>query len=231
MWTEILFYLNQLIFAVAHSHFDCVFQAAFPVGVWMRVSEMVVVAVFLFGEDAAADHRLTVDCICAGLIQSDRVKGSEHADVGDNRDIVFRVAVAIRGDVDHQTDVEIGTSVNDCVGVLGDFVVEDGVGLVLTSFHCILRAGADAASAADALVVVDDGTLLGVFALSAAAGFVFTIVIDKADCIVRAVLAAFSAGDAEHLVDDWLTAAVHFHLAGAGAAAHAQVFEGAAESG
>ena len=79
--------------------------------------------------------------------------------------------------------------------------------------------------------MVDDGTLLGVFALSAAAGVVFTIVIDKADCIVRTVLAAFSAGDAERLVDDWLTAAVHFHLAGAGAAAHAQVFEGAAESG
>ena len=47
---------------------------------------------------------------------------------------------------------------------------------------------------------------------------------------MRAVLLARSASDAELLIDKRLSAAVHFHLTGAGTASHADVLKGAAEA-
>ena len=48
---------------------------------------------------------------------------------------------------------------------------------------------------------------------------------------MRAVLKAHAAADAEAPVDERLARRVHFHLARAGTAAHAEVFDRAADSG
>src|SRR5699024_4562913 len=74
-------------------------------------------------------------------------------------------------------------------------------------------AHADAPAAADALTIVDGA--LAVFDLGAVVG---------ADLLARA------AADALLLIHNGLAGGVHFHLAGARAAAHAQVLEGTAEA-
>ena len=84
---------------------------------------------------------------------------------------------------------------------------------VLTRGSGVVGADADAAAAADALIVVDDS-------LSA----------DKADRAVRAVAGALAAAAAQLGIDDRLAGIVLLHLARAGAAAHAGVLQRAAEA-
>ena len=76
------------------------------------------------------------------------------------------------------------------------------------------RADADAAGTAGALILQDGA--LAVFDVRA---------------VVRAVFDALAAADALILIDDGLAGAVHLLLAGARAAAHADVLERAAEAG
>ena len=227
----VLFDFNQFIFTAAHAHFDSVFQTTFPVGVGMGIGEVVVVAMFFFRQNAAFDDRLTVDRIGTCLVECYRVKRGKHTNIRNDWNIVFGMAVAVRRNVDDQADVEVRATVDDSVGVFGNFVVKDVIGFIGAGFDRIFRAGTDAASTAYTFVVVDEGALFGVFAFSSAARAVFTGIVYKADGIVRTVFATFSAGNAKLGMYVWFAAAVHFHLAGAGAAAHAQIFEGAAKSG
>ena len=148
-----------------------------------------------------------------GLVQRHRVKGGKHAHVGQDGQVVLGMAVAEGADVDDQADVEVGTPLHHGQGVFGDLAVQDVVALVLGRAGGILGAGADAAAAAHALVVVDG-------CLAALDG----------NGIVGAVLLADGAADALVLVHIGLAGGVHLHLAGAGAAAHADVLDRAAEA-
>ena len=221
----VLFDFNQFIFTAAHAHFDSVFQTTFPVGVGMGIGEVVVVAMFFFRQNTAFDDRLTVDRIGTCLVECYRVKRGKHTNVRNDWNIVFGMAVAVRRNVDDQADVEVRATVDDGVGVFGNFVVKDVIGFIGAGFDRIFRAGTDAASTAYTFVVVDEGALFGVFAFSSAARAVFTGIVYKADGIVRTVFATFSAGNAKLGMYVWFAAAVHFHLAGAGAAAHAQILK------
>lgn len=70
------------------------------------------------------------------------------------------MAVAVGRYIDHQADVEMGTSLQDGFRILGDLAVQDIVGLVACWQDGVFRTDADAASAADAFVVVDGSGLL-----------------------------------------------------------------------
>ena len=62
--------------------------------------------------------------IHAGLVECQRILGYEHADVREDRSIVFGMAITVRRDVQNERNVEMGTSVDDCLGIFSHFVVQ-----------------------------------------------------------------------------------------------------------
>ena len=130
------------------------------------------------------------------------------AHVGNDGQIVAVLAVTVGRNIGHDVDVEGGTVVHNGLGVLGDLAVQHGTGLVPAGNHGVHGTGGNAAAAAHADVVVDVG-----------------LAVIKGDGAVGAVLGADTAANALGGLDGGLAGGVHLHLAGAGAAAHADVLQ------
>ena len=163
----------------------------------------------------AVFHRLgSQHGVGAGAVQGHRVEAGKHADVRHDGGVVLPVTVAEGGNIHHQADVEVGTSVADRHGVLCHLAVQQGVGVVVGGVDGVKVAPADAAAAALAQVLVDD-RLAGIIA----------------DGVGTAFLGALLAVAAQAFLHHRLAGLVLFHLAGAGTAAHAQVLQRAAEAG
>ena len=124
------------------------------------------------------------------------------------------MAVAVGADIAHQGHVEAGAPVADGLRVFGNFAVKDLVGAVVGIVNGVERAGADAAAAALALIVVDDG-----------------LVIYVVDGVAATLAGAAAAAAAEVFIDGRFAVLVLIHLARATAAAHADVLQSAAEAG
>ena len=103
----------------------------------------------------------------------------------------------------------------DRSGVLGHLPVQRLVGAFVGGIHGVKAAGTDAAAAALALVVVDDSLVLLVVGNGVGA----------------ALLGAAVAAPAQALLHCRLAGGVLLHLAGPGAAAHADVLEGTPKAG
>ena len=84
-------------------------DAAFPVGFRMSIGKMVVVAVVLFCQDASSHNRLAVNSVHTGHIQGYWVKRCKHTNVWNDRYVIFRMAVAVRRNVNDQADMEVWT--------------------------------------------------------------------------------------------------------------------------
>lgn len=61
--------------------------------------------------------------IRTGLIQSQRIKGGKHPDIRQDGGIIFSMAVSVGGDIHDQRNVEMGTSVHNCLGVFSHLAV------------------------------------------------------------------------------------------------------------
>lgn len=157
---------------------------------------------------------LGIDRVDACLVKGYRVEGGEHPHIRHDGEIVLRVAIAVRRDVDDKVHMEVGSSLKHCLAVLGDFVIQDFVCFVLSRFDGIFGTDADAAPAAHALVVVDGGLFVG-----------------DGWRVVSTDFFTLSAAHTELLVDIRFSGGMHLHLAGPGTAAHTDIFQGAAESG
>ena len=184
-----------------------------PVGIRMRGREVVVRVVMLVRDDAAGVHGLGVDLVGAGGVERHGVEGRKHAHIRHDRHVAEIVAVAAWRHIHCERDVERRTAVDDGFGVLGDLAVEQLVCDRIVRMDGVHRADVDAAAAAGALILQDGA--LAVFDVRA---------------VVRAVFHALAAADALIRIDDGLAGAVHLLLAGARAAAHADVLERAAEA-
>lgn len=100
---------HKFVGILPNAEFFAVLDQILPVRIVMRGMEAVtVVLVLQIGDGAVWKNRLTVDSLGAGQIQRDGVGGCEHADVRDNGDVVFRVAVAVRRDVADNVDAVAG---------------------------------------------------------------------------------------------------------------------------
>ena len=164
---------------------------------------------------ASRKRILCIACVHAGLIQRNRVEACEHSDIRKDRHIVFTVAVAVRGNVDHQIDMEIRAPIQNRLGILGDFHIKflhRGRILVVDG---IKIAGSEATAASDTSAVVNGGTTVFI----------------KRNRSVGTVLCTGPAAYTAFLIDRRFPAVVHLHLSGTGTASHSDIFEGTAKSG
>ena len=168
------------------------------------------------------------DGIGAGLVNGDRVEAREHADIVDDRRVVFGMAIAVGADIHSQRNVEAGTILDNGLGVLGDLTVEHVGRGFIAGLDGVLVAHADAAAAAHAAIVVDSGH---VHRASSAAGKLALAGAIERDSVVRADLFAGMAANAVLGRDVRLAGGMLLHLAGTAAASHAQVLHGAAKTG
>ena len=210
---------NQFILPGAETEFFCMLKRRLPVGIRMRRMEMVVGIVdmmtFMFiKQQALRIGRCCINGIDTSLVECNRVKRSKHTDIRDQCHIVFGMAVAVRRYIDDQRDVEAGTAIDDCLGVFGDFAVENNVGFIIPAANRVGGTNANAPAAANAFIMVNVCLFLG-----------------NGDCAMGANALAHAAANAGRRVDLWLTGIVHFHFTGARAAAHTNVFQASAEAG
>jgi len=93
--------------------------------------------------------------IRTGLVQSYRIERCKHADIRKYRCVIFTVAVAVRGHIHDQADMEGRTSVADCVRVFRDLAAEDLICQAIDIGNCVKCTAADAAPAALADIGID----------------------------------------------------------------------------
>ena len=150
-----------------------------------------------------------------GLVQGQGIKGGEHADVGEDGGVVLGVAVTVGADVHNERDVEVGTAVHHCFGILRHAAIQVLHSGPTGEVDGVKVAGTDAPATAHA-VLGDNVHLPG--------GLV------KGQTLVGALLHARLAAHALVLVYGGLTVVVLLLLTGPGAAAHADVLDGAAKA-
>ena len=213
------FHLNEFIVPAAQADLFPVFQSSSPLGVGVGGQKVVVGVVTAVSQVLAEDgvgQRVGFQAgISTGLVDGHRVEGGKHADVGQDGRVVAAIAVADRGHVLDQTDMEVGTAIADRLGVLGHLLVQQHHGAVLHGVDGVKVAGANAAAAADAVVGVD----------------LCLAVLTELDAVVGTAVQAMVAATTAALADPGLALGVLLHLACPAAAAHAQVLDGAAEAG
>ena len=138
------------------------------------------------------------------------------------------MAIAVGADIHGERDVEARAAVDNGLGVLGDLAVEHVCRGLIAGLDAVLVACRNAASAAHAAIVVDGSH---VHRASSAAGKLALAGVVERDSVVRADLFAGTAANAVLGRDVRLAGGMLLHLAGATAAAHAQVLHGTAKAG
>ena len=93
-------------------------QAAFPFRFWCGICEMVMVIVKIRISKMfctlAARHRSSGQTgVHTGLIECQRIERSKHTKIWKDRYVIFTVAVAVRGDVNDQGNMEVWTSIHN----------------------------------------------------------------------------------------------------------------------
>ena len=152
--------------------------------------------------------------INTGLVERHRIKGSEHSDIGNDRHVVYAVAVAHGRNIHDEADMEGRAVLHNGFGIFRHFTVENDVALVIGRLNGIYGTCADAAAAAETFVPIN--AHFAVF---------------KNRCVVGAGFSAGAAADARLFIHEGFAGRMHLHLARAGAATHADVFDRAAEAG
>ena len=166
----------------------------------------------IVAELAVGHGRRLLAGIHAGLVQSHRVKGREHADVGQNRCVVIAMTVAVGGNIHGQIDMEAGTVLAHGLGVFCHLAVQLVAGIPFIVADGVEGAGADAAAAALADILVDMG-----------------LVVFIGDGIGAAFLGAAAAAPAQRFIHDAFPGRMLFHFTGPAAAAHTDILQRAAE--
>ena len=165
----------------------------------------------------AVRHRVRRQAgIHARLIQRKRVKRRKHADIRQNRRIILSMAIAVRGNVHDERNMEVRTPIHNRLGVFRHTRIEHLVGVVFIKGDGVKVARAQTTPAADAMRMID---------VHLAGRFI------EHQTIVGALALAAAASAADLLVDARLAVGMLLGLARTRAAAHADILDRAAEPG
>ncbi len=157
---------HQVIAARADAELFTVNEGFFPGNVRIAVEEVIMVMVpvglcKVVAELGIPDRLCFEAEVGAGLIESDRIKGREHADIRQDRRVIFTMAVTVRRNILDQGHMEGRAVSDDSGGVLGDLHAEDVRGIAVIIFNRVESAGTEAAAAALAEVLINSGRSVG----------------------------------------------------------------------
>ena len=152
--------------------------------------------------------------IHTGLIQRQGIKGCKHTDIGQNRSIVFAVAVTVRRHIHYQRDMEIRSAVHDSLRIFCHAAVKIFRCRIIAAVDRIKIAGTNAASAAQTLLMINVHLMCGLIIYQS---------------IIGTFLHAALTAPAQTLVDLRLALRMLLHFARSGAAAHTDVFNSTAK--
>ena len=123
-----LFDGDQLILFISKADLHAVRDGGAPVGVRVDSMEMVVVimvAVRRLAKLRMGQDGLTVDRVGTGDVERDGIERGEHADIRHDGGVVLGVAVAVRGDVADDRDMEARAARDDGLAVFSDLGIQD----------------------------------------------------------------------------------------------------------
>jgi len=152
--------------------------------------------------------------IGAGLVQGNRVKGSQHTDIRQNSRIIFVVTVTIRGNIHDQADMEAGPAITEGMRIFRHLAAELFVRTVTPVEDGVKGAGSDAAPAALTQILINERFPVRTVGNGIAAAF------------LRATTAPAAKGG----IDLRLAIVMLDHLSGTTSASHADVLYGAAKA-
>lgn len=167
----------------------------------------------MLAQHGILDRHSLIHKVSTRLVKRNRVEGSQHADIGHYGSIVFSMAVAEGGYIHDQADVETGSAVAHSQRVFRHLLVQVLHAGIIDSIDCIHGTHAQATPAADAFIGIDS-----------------SLAISDTRCAMSADFYAAAAANAFFCLHLWLAIIVHLHLARTGTAAHAKVFQRAAEA-
>ena len=93
--------------------------------------------------------------ICTCLIQCNRVKTCKHSYIRKNWCIILSMAVAVRADILNQCNMEMRTSMTDCLCIFCHLTVKKFVCTAVWIVYCVKTAGSDTTAAAFAFIIID----------------------------------------------------------------------------
>lgn len=175
----LFFNANQFIATASHADFLGMLGHHSPIGRGKNIAKVIAVRMFRLIQRTSFDKRLSIASICTGYIQCDRIKRGKHTDIGNNRHIILAMAIAARGDIHHDIDMETRTTIDNSLRILRHFTTEIIVCGRMNIMDGIIVAGSYTSSASDAPFVIDQSLLFR-----------------KRNCIVCAIFDAFTASDA-----------------------------------
>ena len=139
----------QRIRAASKANFLRMLQCFPPAHVRIAVHEMISIIVEVrirkMISQLGIPNRLCLQTqIHTGLVQCNRIKGRQHADIRKNRRIVFSVTIAVRRNIRDQRNMEARPSVTNCLRILRNLAAEDLVGIPIIVGNRIEGTGTDA---------------------------------------------------------------------------------------
>ena len=147
----------------AQTDFLRMVQSGFPLRIRVVHMEVLMIRVFMpegfhmFVQPASRGNWHLVAQVNTGLVQSNRIKGRKHTDIRYDRNIVFRVAVAVRRDITDQRNMECRPPLYNRIGIFCNLLRQDSRRVADAGFNCVFGTDRQTAAAADAFIVVDVG--------------------------------------------------------------------------
>ena len=196
-------------------------KAGLVFGIRSRIFKMIVMIAEIFAahpvRELAVRQRITFQAgVHTRLVEGQRIKRCEHADIRQDRRIVLRMAVAVRRHIYYKRNMEIRTSVDHRLGIFRHTAVQFFGRRVIDKFDSVKGTGSQTSAAPYAVVGVDRH-LLCIFM--------------KFQTVVRAFLLAAAASAADIRINVRFPVGMLVFLARAGSASHADILDGSAETG
>lgn len=154
--------LYKLIFHGSKTYLCPVLHGIPPMGAFPGIIKMIVAEMmFLFLQPlrklTAGNGRHTIAHICTGCIQSHRIKAGKHTYIGNNRQVIFPVAITVWRDLSGYADMKTGSALYYRQGILSHTPAKQRVAGPVGVMNSIKSTLAHAVAASYALVSINVG--------------------------------------------------------------------------
>ncbi len=119
-----LFHFNETIFGASQPKLFAMFQTYPPIGGGVAGCQVVACYSPCLAQLGRGNGRHVVYRIGACLVQGDWIEGGKEAYIGNNRQVILTVTIAVRRNLDDDAYVKTRSVVADGMGILGNFAIQ-----------------------------------------------------------------------------------------------------------